>query len=59
MTDKQIDTMMALAAFFYSVCPFEKIRSWPLNFFASIAAKEIRRRRLERLKRENKCTLIE
>lgn len=55
MTDEKIDRMMGLAARFYWKCPVPFVRSWPVMICAAIAAKEIRKRRLERLKSETEA----
>lgn len=52
MTDERIDHMMDVAVRFYWDCPVPGIRAIPVMICAAIAAKAIRKRRLERLKLE-------
>lgn len=52
MTDERINRMMSAAAKFYYCCPLPGLRVLPVMICAAIAAKAIRKRRLERLKLE-------
>lgn len=52
MTNERIDSMMEKAARFYYRCPIPGLRVLPVMICAAIAAKAIKKRRLERLKFE-------
>lgn len=52
MTNERIDSMMGKAARFYYNCPIPGLRVLPVMICAAIAARAIKKRRLERLKFE-------